>query len=102
MLFGISDLKQAYYADYRKMDKTLSAYRELGLKRYRETSGLYYEDFEIGDVFEHRPGRTITDVDITDSLDLFPASSILPMISSFSIISPGKRPSIRQPVRCSS
>ena len=45
------------------MDKTLSAYRELGPKRYRETSGLYYEDFEVGDIFEHRPGRTITDVD---------------------------------------
>src|ERR1700722_19685070 len=45
------------------MEKTLSAYRELGPKRYRETSGLYYEDFEAGDVFEHRPGRTITDVD---------------------------------------
>src|ERR1700730_1876446 len=45
------------------MEKTLSTYRELGAKRYRETSGLYYEDFEVGDVFEHRPGRTITDVD---------------------------------------
>ena len=31
------------------MDKTLSAYRELGPKRYRETSGLYYEDFEVGE-----------------------------------------------------
>ena len=29
------------------MDKTRSAYRELGPKRYRETSGLYYEDFEV-------------------------------------------------------
>src|ERR1700735_3638025 len=45
------------------MEKLLSAYRELGPKHYRETSGLYYEDFEVGDVFEHRPGRTITDVD---------------------------------------
>jgi itaconyl-CoA hydratase len=45
------------------MQKVSSAYRELGAKRYRETSGLYYEDFEVGDVFEHRPGRTITDVD---------------------------------------
>ena len=45
------------------MEKMLSAYRELGPKHYRETSGLYYEDFEPGDVFEHRPGRTITDVD---------------------------------------
>jgi itaconyl-CoA hydratase len=45
------------------MDKVLPAYRELGPKRYRETSGLYYEDFEIGDTFEHRPGRTITETD---------------------------------------
>jgi itaconyl-CoA hydratase len=47
------------------METTLSAYRQLGPKRYRETSGLYYEDFEIGDTFEHRPGRTILDVDNT-------------------------------------
>ena len=45
------------------MEKMLAAYRALGPKRYRETNGLYYEDFEVGDVFEHRPGRTITDVD---------------------------------------
>lgn len=45
------------------MDKVISAYRELGPKRYRETSGLYYEDFEVGDTFEHRPGRTITEAD---------------------------------------
>ena len=45
------------------MDKPIAAYKELGPKRYRETSGLYYEDFEIGDTFEHRPGRTITDAD---------------------------------------
>ena len=45
------------------MEKILAAYRELGPKRYRETNGLYYEDFEVGDIFEHRPGRTLTDVD---------------------------------------
>ncbi len=45
------------------MEQILSAYRDLGSRRYRETNGLYYEDFEVGDVFEHRPGRTITDVD---------------------------------------
>src|SRR5580700_9830389 len=43
------------------MNKTALADRELSAKRFRETFGLYYEDFEIGDVFEHRPGRTITD-----------------------------------------
>jgi itaconyl-CoA hydratase len=45
------------------MDAPLFAYREISPRRYRETSGLYYEDFEPGDTFEHRPGRTITDVD---------------------------------------
>jgi itaconyl-CoA hydratase len=45
------------------MHNSLPAFRELGPKRYRETSGLYYEDFEVGDTFEHRPGRTITNTD---------------------------------------
>jgi itaconyl-CoA hydratase len=50
-------------ANAKATQRTISAYRQLGPNRYRETSGLYYEDFEIGDIFEHRPGRTITDVD---------------------------------------
>ncbi len=40
-----------------------SAYKLVGDRRYREISGLYWEDFEPGDVFEHRPGRTVLDVD---------------------------------------
>jgi itaconyl-CoA hydratase len=40
-----------------------SFFRETGPNTYREDQGLYYEEFEVGDVFEHRPGRTITDVD---------------------------------------
>ena len=47
------------------METLLPAYKKVGERRYRETSGLYYEDFEPGDVFEHRPGRTILDVDNT-------------------------------------
>lgn len=31
--------------------------------RYRETFGRYYEDFVAGDIYEHRPGRTITEAD---------------------------------------
>jgi itaconyl-CoA hydratase len=31
--------------------------------RYRETFGRFLEDFTVGDVYEHRPGRTITDTD---------------------------------------
>ena len=45
------------------MNVMLPAYKPVGEHRYREISGLYYEDFEPGDIFEHRPGRTILDVD---------------------------------------
>jgi hypothetical protein len=38
-------------------------YKTVGERRYRETSGLYGEDFAPSDVFEHRPGRTVLDVD---------------------------------------
>ena len=38
-------------------------YREVGDRRYRESVGLFFEDFEIGVVIEHRPGRTITEAD---------------------------------------
>src|SRR6202007_117208 len=31
--------------------------------RFRESYGRYYEDFEVGHVYEHRPGRTITETD---------------------------------------
>jgi itaconyl-CoA hydratase len=58
-----SDRTSKQLTEREKVEKLISAYRELGKKHYRETSGLYYEDFEVGDVFEHRPGRTITDVD---------------------------------------
>lgn len=32
----------------------------VGPNRYRESFGRYYEEFEPGDVYEHRPGRTVT------------------------------------------
>lgn len=41
----------------------LSLYKKVGERRYRESHGLYFEDFEIGAVVEHRPGRTVTDAD---------------------------------------
>ncbi|WP_298214041.1 MaoC family dehydratase [Acidocella sp.] len=34
-------------------------------QRYRESYGREYEDFEVGDVYEHRPGRTISETDNT-------------------------------------
>ena len=45
------------------METPISAYNEVAPRVYRATSGLYYEDFVVGDTFEHRPGRTITDTD---------------------------------------
>lgn len=39
--------------------------KKVGAKRYRESFGRYYEDFEVGAVYEHRPGRTITETDNT-------------------------------------
>jgi len=35
----------------------------IGPQRFRESFGRYYEDFEPGDTYEHRPGRTITETD---------------------------------------
>lgn len=39
--------------------------KRVGDKRFRESYGRYFEDFEIGDVYEHRPGRTITETENT-------------------------------------
>jgi acyl dehydratase len=38
---------------------------EVGPRRWRETFGRHYEDLRVGDVYEHRPGRTITEADNT-------------------------------------
>ena len=38
---------------------------KLAPNRYRESFGRYYEDFVVGDVYEHRPGRTISETDNT-------------------------------------
>ena len=37
--------------------------KELGPQRYRESYGRHFEDFKVGDVYEHRPGRTLTEAD---------------------------------------
>jgi len=39
--------------------------KEVGKGRYRESYGRYFEEFEIGDIYEHRPGRTISEADNT-------------------------------------
>jgi itaconyl-CoA hydratase len=45
------------------VENVIPAYKAVGDRRFRETSGLYWEDFVPGDVFEHRPGRTVLDTD---------------------------------------
>jgi acyl dehydratase len=37
--------------------------KQVGPSRFRESIGRYYEDFAAGEVYEHRPGRTITEAD---------------------------------------
>lgn len=37
--------------------------KQVGPNRFRETSGRYYEDFEPGHIYEHRPCRTVTQQD---------------------------------------
>ena len=39
--------------------------KPVGERRTRESYGRYYEDFEIGDIYEHRPGRSISEADNT-------------------------------------
>ena len=38
-------------------------FRQIGPQRYRESFGRHFEDFTVGDVYEHRPGRTICEAD---------------------------------------
>lgn len=37
--------------------------KQVGERTFRETFGRYYEDFHVGDIYQHRPGRTITQYD---------------------------------------
>jgi acyl dehydratase len=39
--------------------------REVAPRRWRASAGRYFEDFTIGDIYEHRPGRTIGEADNT-------------------------------------
>ena len=39
--------------------------KPVGENRYRESYGRYFEEFVVGDVYEHRPGRTIGESDNT-------------------------------------
>lgn len=37
--------------------------KEVGKGRFRESFGRYFEEFTEGDIYEHRPGRTISETD---------------------------------------
>lgn len=39
--------------------------REVAPGRWRASAGRCYEDFTVGDTYEHRPGRTISEADNT-------------------------------------
>ncbi len=41
----------------------LKAYEPVGEGRYRESRGPWFEEFTVGEIVEHRPGRTITEAD---------------------------------------
>ena len=45
------------------MSENYSGVRKIGPQRYREDPGRYFEDFTIGDIYEHWPGRTVTETD---------------------------------------
>ena len=50
------------FGEYQ-MARKLFGLKHIAGQRYREDPGLYYEDFQPGDIYEHWPGRTITDQD---------------------------------------
>tara|TARA_Y100000590_G_C15637328_1_gene983514 strand:- start:960 stop:1529 length:570 start_codon:yes stop_codon:yes gene_type:complete len=47
-------------------EKTVSyKVNKVGERRYREDIGRYFDEFEVGDIYEHQPGRTILEADNT-------------------------------------
>lgn len=40
-----------------------SFYTRVGDRHFRESYGLYFEEFNVGDRIDHRPGRTLTETD---------------------------------------
>ncbi len=45
------------------MVRRLMGMKHIDGQRFREDPGLYFEDFEVGDLYEHWPGRTVTETD---------------------------------------
>src|SRR5690242_11449840 len=50
---------------FSREGRAMQGHDQIGPQRYRESFGRYYDDFVVGDVYEHRPGRTITESDNT-------------------------------------
>ena len=43
----------------------VQTHKEVAPRRYRESFGRYFEDFTVGDIYEHRPNRTLTETENT-------------------------------------
>lgn len=41
----------------------MQSWKEVAPGRYRESFGRYLEEFTVGDVYEHRPGKTVLEYD---------------------------------------
>ncbi|MGG5809262.1 MaoC family dehydratase [Falsiroseomonas sp. CW058] len=43
----------------------VQTHNEVAPNRFRESYGRFYEDFEVGHIYEHRPNRTLTETENT-------------------------------------
>ncbi len=43
----------------------VQTHTEVAPQRFRESFGRYFEDIQVGDIYEHRPNRTITETENT-------------------------------------
>ncbi len=56
---------------------SLQAYIQVGENRYRERYGLDFEDFEAGQIFNHRPGLTVSQqANVNEALDTLNAAQL--------------------------
>lgn len=67
-------------------------YRQTGENRFREVVGLCYEDLVVGMVIEHRPGRTVTEMDNVLMSMLGMNASPLHVDAAFCARTPWQRP----------
>lgn len=44
-------------------DKHIRVLKSLGGQRYRECYSMHFDDFILGEIYEHWPGRTVTEAD---------------------------------------